>query len=171
MASDWAYLDCLQYLGNNLNRDDGRYGQTEALYREVACGWTPASTTRCARASRCWAGTSAGVDAAMRYLEDDIRFDPSNDRARLYLVGLAYEKARDPAKMIESLEPELVRPDVPEMLLRMVGNVYLKGRDWKGALAYWTWVRGRARRKTARLRWRIGPWSCPPGLAEKGRKP
>jgi tetratricopeptide (TPR) repeat protein len=143
VAADWAYIDCLQYLGNNDNRDDGRYRQTEALYREVL--WLdPGFTQAVLEGASVLGWNQRRVEPAHLYLEDAIRFDPSNERARLYLVALAYAKADDPLGMIAVLRPELERPDVPEQLLRMVGNVYLKGKDWKGALSYWTWVRGRA---------------------------
>jgi hypothetical protein len=146
VASDWAYIDCLQYLGNNDNRDDGHYRQTEALYREVL--WLdPGFTHAVLEGASVLGWNQRKVEPAHLYLEDAIRFDPGNDRARLYLVALAYAKADDPVGMIKVLRPELERPDVPEQLLRMVGNVYLKGRDWKGALAYWTWVRGRAQQQ------------------------
>jgi tetratricopeptide (TPR) repeat protein len=144
VASDWAYVDCLQYLGNVLNRDDGRYGQTEALYREVL--WLDPSFHHAVREGASVLGfNQRRLDAAARYLTDAIHDDPSDSRARLYLVGLAYEKADDPVSMIEVLRPELLRPDAPEMLLRMVGNVYLKEKDWEDAIKYWTWVRGRAK--------------------------
>jgi tetratricopeptide (TPR) repeat protein len=144
VASDWGYIDCLQYLGDNINREDGRYGQTEALYREVL--WLDPSFQHAVFEGASVLGfNQRRVDAAVSYLKDAIQFDPSDDRARLYLVGLAYEKANDPLKMIEALRPELVRPDVPELLLRMVGNVYLKQKDWEDAIKYWAWVRGRAK--------------------------
>jgi len=55
---DWGYIDCLQYLGNNENRNDGPLPADEALYREVL--WLdPASTTPSAKAGPSWAGTSA----------------------------------------------------------------------------------------------------------------
>jgi hypothetical protein len=146
MAADWAYIDCLQYLGDNGNIQDGRYGQTEALYREVL--WLDPSFHHAVREGASVMGFNPRrVEVATRYLEDAIRYDPSDNRARLYLVGLAYEKADDPVSMVEVLRPELARPDAPEMLLRMVGNVYLKEKDWQDALTYWTWVKGRAKEK------------------------
>ena len=144
VASDWAYIDCLQYLGDFVNRNDGRYGKTEALYREVL--WLDPSFHHAVREGASILGfNQRRLDAAVGYLQDAIHYDPSHTRLQLYLVGLAYQKSDDPVAMIEVLRPELARPDAPEMLLRMVGNVYLKEKDWADAIKYWTWVRGRAK--------------------------
>jgi hypothetical protein len=146
VAADWAYVDCLQYMGDIRNRSDGRYRQTEALYREVL--WLdPGFTHAVLEGASVLGWNQRRVEAAHLYLEDAIRFDPGNARAKLYLVALAYAKAGDPVGMVEILRPELVRPDAPEQLLRMVGSVYLKEKDWQGALTYWTWVRSRGQEK------------------------
>jgi tetratricopeptide (TPR) repeat protein len=144
VAADWAYIDCLQYLGNNENRNDGRYRQTEALYREVL--WLDPSFHHAVREGGSVLGwNQRRVDEALRYMQDAIRFDPGHQRLHLYLAALAYSKADDPAQAVEVLRPELLRPDVPELLLRIVGNIYLKEKDWDGATRYWTWVKSRAK--------------------------
>jgi tetratricopeptide (TPR) repeat protein len=143
VAADWAYIDCLQYLGNNLNVQDGRFRQTEALYREVL--WLDPGFHHAVREGGSVLGwNQRRVDAALNYLQDAIRFDPSHQRLHLYLAALAYAKVDDPVKVVEALRPELVRPDAPEMLLRIVGNIYLKEKDWDDAIRYWTWVKSRA---------------------------
>src|SRR6185503_8804471 len=92
VAADWGYIDCLQYLGNNENRIDGRYRQTEALYREVL--WLDPGFHHAVREG----GTVLGYNQrrtaeAVRYLQDAIRFDPSHQRLHFYLAALAYLRA------------------------------------------------------------------------------
>jgi hypothetical protein len=69
--------------------------------------------------------------------------DPKEVRYGAYMAALAYQKHLDPDRVILALRPELVRPDAPDMLLRLVGNLYLKKRDWRTAEAYWLWAAGR----------------------------
>jgi tetratricopeptide (TPR) repeat protein len=143
VAADWGYIDCLQYLGNMSNIQDGRFRQTEALYREVL--WLDPSFHHAVREGGSVLGyNQRRVEEAIRYLQDAIRYDPSHLRLQFYLAALAYLKADDPVDVVEVLRPELLRPDVPEMLLRIVGNIYLKEKDWDGAKRYWIWVGTRA---------------------------
>jgi hypothetical protein len=141
-ASDVAYIDCLQYMGGP-NDSDGFFKETLPLYREVqwldpsfkhailegvsALGWLfrrPAEAEELARSS--------------------MASDPKEARYPVYIAALAYQKHLDSAGVLNVLEPEVLRPDAPEMLMRVVGNLIIQRRDWPRALAYWTWLQSRA---------------------------
>jgi tetratricopeptide (TPR) repeat protein len=144
VAADWAYVECLQYIGDVANRNDNWFGKTEALYREVL--WLDPGFHHAVREGGAVLGWNyRRLDAALAYLKDAARYDPSDDRARVYRAALAFHKLEDPAAELEALRAEVMRQDAPEMLLRIVGNIYLKEKDWDGALAYWTWIKTRAK--------------------------
>lgn len=146
MAADWAYIDCLQYLGNNLNRLDGRYRQAEALYREVL--WLdPGFTHAVLEGATVLGWVLRRVPQAQAYMEESIRIMPDAGRMRLYLAALAYAQKEDSVAIVETLRQEVLRPDAPEMLQRMVGNIYIKEKDWEGAIKYFSWLQGRARER------------------------
>lgn len=142
-ASDIGYIECLQYMGG-ANASDGFWGQTLPLYREVqwldpgfrhaviegisALGWLyrrPGEAQSLARAAMAADHKEAGYG--------------------VYVAALAYQKRLDSSGVLATLLPEVNRPDAPEMLLRVVGNLMLKQGDWKRSLDYWTWLQGRAR--------------------------
>jgi hypothetical protein len=141
-AADIGYIECLQYMGG-ANAGDGFWGQTLSLYREVqwldpgyrhaivegisALGWLyrrPAEAESLARAA--------------------MASDHKEARYGVYVAALAYQKHLDRAGVLSTLLPEVERPDAPEMLLRVVGNLVLKQGDWKRSFGYWTWLRAKA---------------------------
>jgi tetratricopeptide (TPR) repeat protein len=144
VAADWAYIDCLQYLGDPVNEQDGRFRRTLSLYREVL--WLDPSFGHAGREGVSVLGwhllrpaeAAELIEAARRWAPDDARYPA-------YLAALGYQERLDPAGVVEALREEAKRPDAPETLLRMLGNVYLKAEDWEGALTYWTWIRSRSK--------------------------
>ncbi|HTB23559.1 MAG TPA: hypothetical protein VK914_12755 [bacterium] len=142
-ASDIGYINCLQYMGGR-NASDGFWAKTLPLYSEVqwldpgfkhanvegisALGWLyrrPLEAERLARAS--------------------LASDHKEARYGAYIAALAYQKHLNSAGALGILETEVRRPDAPDMLLRVVGNLILQQRNWREALGYWTWVQTRAR--------------------------
>jgi hypothetical protein len=143
MAADWGYIDCLQYIGGR-NQDDGNWGQTLPLYREVQWldpGFKHAVLEGVSALGWLFRRPAEAQELAQAALAADRR----EARYGAYIAALAYQKRLDTAGVIKALEPEVQRPDAPEMLLRMVGNLILKQGDWSRTLAYWTWVEGRAK--------------------------
>lgn len=169
VAADWAYIDCLQYIGDNLNVMDGRYRSTEAHYREVL--WLdPGFQHAVLEGATVLGWVQKKVPEAQGYMADALHFDPSNQRIRFYMAALAYEKAEDPAQVVEVLKPEIVRPDAPEMLQRMVGSIYLKEKDWSGALYYFNWLGKRAKEKMTKEAVERGLKTAREGLALEGKQ-
>ncbi len=168
VAADWAYIDCLQYLGDNFNRMDGKFRQSEALYREVL--WLdPGFQHAVLEGATVLGWNQRKVEVAQAYMADAMRFNPANLRIRLYMAALAYEKAEDPAAVVDILRPEVMRPDAPEMLQRMVGNIYLKEKDWQGALTYFRWLGTRAKEKATLQAVERGIQRAKAGLAKEGK--
>ncbi len=136
VAADWAYIDCLQYLGDPLNRQDGGFQRTLALYREVL--WLDPGFTHAGREGVSVLGWFQNRPAQAAELIQLARaWNPDEPRYGAYLAALAYQERVDIAGVVEALRLEALRPDAPEMLKRMLGNLYLKAGDWEGAQVYW----------------------------------
>jgi hypothetical protein len=142
VAADWGYIDCLQYMaGPYVN--DGYWKDVLPLYSEVQ--WLDPSFTHAVRE-----GISAlgwlyrRPEQAEQLAEAALAADKHELGYGAYIAALAYQKHLDPKGVLAALEPEVQRPDAPEMLLRMYGNLLLKQGDWPRSLAYWTWVEARA---------------------------
>lgn len=144
VAADWAYIDSLQYLGEVKNQADGRFQKTLRLYSEVL--WLDPAFRHAGRQGIAVLGwfMHRPLEAA-QLARQAMAADPKEVRYPAYYGALGYQEKLDPAGVVEALRPEVMRPDAPEMLLRIVGNVYLKARDWDGALKYWGWIRRRSR--------------------------
>jgi len=139
VAADWAYIDCLQYLGENANEADGDFGRTLPLYTQVL--WLDPGFGHAGREGISvlgWMLRRPREAAAL--IADARRWNPLEARYPAYLAALGFQRRLDPAGVIEALRPELNRPDAPLQLLRMAGNVYLQAGDPDGAVAYWRWV-------------------------------
>ncbi|HTB34624.1 MAG TPA: hypothetical protein VK842_07150 [bacterium] len=140
VAADVSYINCLQYVGGAWQ--DGFYGRTMEHYAEVA--WLDPSFKHAVVEGISVLGWMLRrPDDAMALGRRAMAADPKEARYGAYMAALAYQKHLDPDKVIEALRPELARPDAPDMLLRLVGNLYLQKRDWKTAQAYWNWAADR----------------------------
>lgn len=167
VAADWAYIDCLQYIGNNLNVMDGRYRSTEARYREVL--WLdPGFQHAVLEGATVLGWVQRKVLVAQAYMADALHFAPSNQRLRFYMAALAYEKQDDLDSVLRVLSPEVMRPDAPEMLQRMVGSIYLKKKDWRNAMIYFQWLGQRAKEKSTKDAVERGLAKARAGLAKEG---
>lgn len=143
-AAAWAYIDCLQYLGDPVNQADGNHRRTLELYREVL--WLDPGFRHAGRegvSALGWFLNRPGEAADL--IATAMAWDPGETRYPAYLAALAYQEKLDSAGVVEALREEAKRPDAPEMLLRMLGNLYLKEKDWEGARTYWTWLQERSR--------------------------
>jgi hypothetical protein len=139
VAADWAYIDCLQYLGEPANAEDADFGRVLRLYTEVL--WLDPGFSHAGRegVSVLGWGLKRPIEAA-ELIRSARAWDPLEARYPAYLAALGFQRKLDPAGVIEALRPELNRPDVPLQLLRMAGNVYLQAHDTDGAVTYWRWV-------------------------------
>lgn len=143
VAADWAYIDSLQYLGEAKNESDGRFQKTMKLYSEVL--WLDPAFRHAGRQGIAILGWFMHRPReAAELARQAMAADPHDFRYAAYYGALGYQEKLDPAGVVEALRPEVMRDDAPEMLLRIVGNVYLKARDWEGAIKYWTWIRRRS---------------------------
>jgi hypothetical protein len=139
-ASDVAYINCLQYVGGAWQ--DGFYGKAMQYYSEVA--WLDPSFKHAIIEGISVLGwLLRRPDDAMAMGRRAMAADPTEARYGAYMAALAYQKHLDPDRVILALRPELARPDAPDMLLRLVGNLYLQKRDWTTAQAYWLWAADR----------------------------
>jgi hypothetical protein len=140
VASDVGYINCLQYVGGPWQ--DGFYGKTLQYYAEVA--WLDPSFKHAVTEGVSVLGWMLRrPDEAMALGRRAMAADPREPRYGAYMAALAYQKHLDPDRVIQALRPELVRPDAPDMVLRLVGNLYLQKRDWRTAEAYWLWAADR----------------------------
>ena len=141
VGADLAYVDCLQYVGNLRNANDNHYQKTLALYREVL--WLDPVFRDAVREGISLLGWVAERPAEAETLaRAAMAVDPKEERYGAYLAALGYKKKLDPLGVIEALLPEVRRPDAPPMLVRMVGNLYLRQKMWPQAFRYWMWVAG-----------------------------
>lgn len=139
VAADWAYIDCLQYLGESANQDDGDFKRIYPLYAEVL--WLDPGFSHAGREGVSILGWGLHrPEEAAALIELARKWDPLESRYLSYLAALGYQKKLDPAGVLEALRPELTRPDTPLMLLRQAGGLYLQAGDYDGAVTYWRWV-------------------------------
>jgi tetratricopeptide (TPR) repeat protein len=137
VAADLAYIECLQYIGGP--RADGFYGRTLDLYGEVQ--WLDPGFRHAAREGISVLGWMLRrPDEALELGRRALQADPGEARYGAYMAALAYQKRLDIDGVLAALLPETRRPDAPEMLLRMVGNLYLRQGAWDQAVAYWAAV-------------------------------
>jgi hypothetical protein len=142
VASDWGYIDCLQYVGGPYMAD-GFWGRTQQLYWEVQ--WLDPSFKHAVIEGISTTGWFfRRPEEAAELAHAALAADPKEPRYGAYIAALAYQKHLDPEAVIATLAPEVRRADAPEMLLRVEGNLILKQGDWKRSLDYWTWLQGRA---------------------------
>jgi tetratricopeptide (TPR) repeat protein len=142
-AADWAYIDALTYLGGD-NKGDYSFAKSRGQYLEVL--WLDPFFHFAVLEGAAHLAWGVGRPAeAKELLEEAMRVDPVFDRYRLYYAALAYKRDDQADAMLKTLESEILRPEAPEMLLRIVGNIYMKHKNWESAEAYWRWVLGRAK--------------------------
>lgn len=139
VAADWAYIDCLQYLGEPRNVEDGNFRRILPLYSEVL--WLDPSFGHAGREGVSVLGWGLNrPNEAAELIARARAWDPLEPRYPAYLAALGFRRKLDPVGVIEALRPELTRPDAPLQLLRMTGGVYLQAGDYDGAVTYWRWV-------------------------------
>lgn len=144
IASDWAYIDALQYLGDKRNVYDANFVKTLALYDEVL--WLdPRFEFAYLEGAAVLGWHLDRPEKAEALLRRALVYAPDLERAKLYLAALAYQKAQNPQGVLDSLRSELMRSDVSDMLLRMVGNLILRYGDPADARRYWAGVQQRAK--------------------------
>jgi tetratricopeptide (TPR) repeat protein len=137
VSADIAYVECLQYVGGP--RLDGLYGRTLQLYSEVQ--WLDPSFRHAVREGVSLLGwLLRRSDEALVLGRQAMADDPHEGRYAAYLAAIAYQKQQDIPGVLKVLLPEARRPDAPEMLLRLVGSLYLKQGDWDQAVDYWAAV-------------------------------
>ena len=142
LASDWGYIECLQYMGG-ANAPDGFFKQTMPMYREVQ--WLDPGFRFAIREGISAVGwLYRRPEEAEELARIALATDHHETHYGAYIAALAYQKHLDPAGVLGALEPEAQRPDAPEMLLRVVGNLILRQGDWRRSLNYWRWVQSRA---------------------------
>ena len=177
MGADWRYIDALQYLGNNANIEDGFFRRTAGIYDCIL--WVDPGFRHAVREGAAVVGwvlkrPRQAAELLTRALAYDADSAPASkvdrDRYRTYLAALAYQQLKDDQKLLDTLREEAKREDAPEMLLRMLGNVYLRNKDYQGALVYWTWVRSRAKEWQTLAVAQKAIQSAKRGLADPGRR-
>jgi hypothetical protein len=147
-ASDWTYVDALQYIGDFKNKEDGGYRKSYPLYREVL--WCDPYFHFAVLEGASFLALFAHRNAeARKLLEEAMRVDSLFPRYRLYYAAMAYKEddPKERAPMLEILEAEAAKPGAPEMLMRAVGNIILKYGKREEALSYWRDLLGKAKEK------------------------
>ncbi|MGH7441550.1 MAG: hypothetical protein ACREKE_02625 [bacterium] len=137
-ASDLDYIVCLQYMGGR-NANDGFFGKTLPLYARVQ--WlAPGFRHAVIEGISALGWLYRRPEEAERLDRAAMAADPREARYGVFLAALAYQKHLDSAGVLRTLAPQVLRPDAPAMLRRVVGNLILKQGDWKQSYAYWLWL-------------------------------
>lgn len=151
VGADATYIDALQYIGNSVYEENGHYPKTFSMYREVL--WIDPYFHFAVLEGAAFLGWNVQrLSEAQDLLEAAMRVDPAFGRYKLYYAALAYQKVdSDPNRVLDVLRGEVRRPDAPDMLLRIVGNLYMKYHDWEGAKIYWSGVLVRTQNLETRM--------------------
>jgi tetratricopeptide (TPR) repeat protein len=138
-AADWMYIDLLQYFGNRVNRLDGRYRRVHGLAQEML--WLdPTFHFGVLDGAAILAWNVERPAEAIDLLQRAIAADPAYPRYQLYLGAITYTQGKAFPEAVRLMEALVREPGRPEILLRTLGNLYLKLHDWDKAQAYWRWV-------------------------------
>jgi tetratricopeptide (TPR) repeat protein len=136
VAADWAYIEMLQYYGTGRNRLDNSFQGVIPLADEIF--WLDPHFRFGILYTAAIMGFNEGhLAEAISLLQRAARTDPSYPRYRLYLAGLTYRKAHDDPRALQILELMVEEPDRPEILVRTLGNLYIKNKQWPKVRAYW----------------------------------
>jgi tetratricopeptide (TPR) repeat protein len=139
VAADWAYIEMLQYYGTGSHRLDGCFQGVIPFAEEIF--WLDPHFRFGILYTAAILGFNEGhLPEAISLLQRAARTDPSYPRYRLYLAGLTYRKAHDNPRALQILELMVEEPGRPEILVRTLGNLYIKNKDWHKVRAYWTRV-------------------------------
>ncbi len=141
-AADVEYIACLQYMGGP-NALDGFFGQTLPLYSRIQ--WLDPSFRHAVVEGISVLGWLYGRPAEAEILDRAaMASDPTYFDYGTFLGALGYQRRLDPKDVLRVLLPEVERPDAPQMVLRVYGNLLLKQKEWSRARDYWTWVLSRS---------------------------
>jgi tetratricopeptide (TPR) repeat protein len=136
VAADWAYIEMLQYYGTGRNRLDCGFQGVIPFAEEIF--WLDPHFRFGILYTAAILGFNEGhLPEAISLLQRAARTDPGYPRYRLYLAGLTYRKAHDNPRALQILELMVQEPDRPEILVRTLGNLYIKNKDWPKVRAYW----------------------------------
>lgn len=139
VAADWVYIDMLQYFGDRRNRLDGHYQRLHGLVHELL--WLDPYFhfgVQYGAAILCW--NVDRPDEAIDILRKAIRADPAYPRYQQYLAAITYTKGSLMPETMSLLERLVQEPDRSEIVVRILGNLYLKYELWPKVRPYWTWV-------------------------------
>lgn|GEM_PF-2547287 len=142
IAADIGYIDCLQYMGG-ANAGDGFWGKTLPLYREVQWldpGFSHAILEGISALGWLYRRPAEAENLALAAYAANHR----EARYGVYVAALAYQKRLDAGAVLALLQPLAHQADAPAMLIRVVGNLLVQGRDWAKAWDYWIWVQSRS---------------------------
>jgi tetratricopeptide (TPR) repeat protein len=139
VAADWMYIEILQYYGTGRNRLDNQWQQVIPMSDELF--WLDPHFRFGILYTAAIMGFNEGhLEEAISLLQRAARTDPGYPRYRLYLAGLTYRKAHDNPRALQILAMMVEEPDRPEILVRTLGNLYIKNKQWPKVRAYWTRV-------------------------------
>jgi tetratricopeptide (TPR) repeat protein len=140
VAADWIYIDMLQYYGDRAMRSDNVYGKLRGMFEEIL--WLDPYYRFAVLYGASILGWNVGrIDEALDLLEKAAVLDPGFHRYRLYIAGLTFHKAKDKARAQRLLEAMVMEPGRPEILVRTLGQLYDKNRDWAQVRRYYRWVK------------------------------
>ncbi len=141
LAADWVYIDYLQYYGDWHMQRDANYQQLYPMFRELL--WLdPYFRFAIEDGASILGWNLHRYGQAVDLLKRAISLDKQGNRYRLFMAALTYQRFNQSKKAIRYLEYLVAQPGRSEMLMRILGSLYLKDREWAKARAYWTWVEG-----------------------------
>jgi len=143
VAADWAYIEQLQYI----SRPDHGDLSFERYYlwgQEIL--WLDPHFKHAVLENASVLGFVLGdMTRSIEYLGQAIAVIPGENRYKEMLAALVYQKEDKPNEAISVLKKEILRGEASEMLMRIVGHIYIKYEDWESAGTYWRWMCARVK--------------------------
>jgi hypothetical protein len=137
VASDWSYVEQLQYFGNTERWQADKFASYMHWGTEIM--WLDPHFYHAIEENGVVLGFWKGFkNDALEYLRRAAIQDPAHDRYQELIAALLYESESEPKKTIALLKKDILRGTASEMTLRIVGNLYIKHENWAEAKEHWT---------------------------------
>lgn len=146
-AADLAWIQLLQYAAGETPpgyEDEPGKPYTHLKDMALRVGRLDPSFSRAFLYGASMLGWFHGVarpQEAVDILEEGMRRAPEQPQFATYLAALAYQKAGDQDKMIETLEANFARPETPTMMKIILANIHQSRGELERALTLWELIR------------------------------
>jgi tetratricopeptide (TPR) repeat protein len=151
VAADWAYIEQLQYSGDEMRWKLDSF-QSYRHWGDEILWLDPSFHHAIEENAVVLAFAVEDKKHALEYLRRAADMDPRHVRYKELIGAMLYESEADLDKALELLKRDIQRGEASEMLMRIVGNIYVKYQRWEEAARYWAWICARAKMEFTLLR-------------------